>query len=108
VSSLDIALARQQWEEGSRRLESTREADPSLYLSLLRLVDLVTAELRGRIGQTFTLDELAEEYERADDWSRAAVEESEPPPPAGWPRHLSTVADFAFREYARGATDYEP
>jgi hypothetical protein len=106
VSSLDVVLARQQWEDGHRRLESIRDADPSAYLSLLRLVDVVIAELRGRVGQTFTLDQLADEYERAEDWSRVVVEESEPPP--GWPRHLSSVVDAAFREYARGATDYEP
>jgi hypothetical protein len=106
VSSVDVVLARQQWEEGSRRIEAVREADPRLYLGLVRLVELVTAELRGRIGQTFTLDELVAAYERAEDWSRTAIEESEPPP--SWPRYLSTVVDTAFDAYARGATDYEP
>ena len=104
--SSHVALARQQWEEGNRRLESLREPDPSLYRALLELADVVTGELRGRIGQTFTMDELTAEYERAEDWSREAIDESEPP--VAWPRHLATVVDAAFHEYARGATDYEP
>jgi hypothetical protein len=106
VSTHDVALARQQWEEGSRRLESLRDSAPARYRALLALAEVVTAELRGRVGQTFSLDELTAEYERAEDWSREAVELSEPP--AGWPRHVSTVVDAAFHEYARGATDYEP
>jgi len=106
VSSVDAALARHEWEEGTRRLEATRETDPGLYLELLRLAEVVTSELRGRIGQTFTLDELVAAYERAEDWSRVAIAEREPPP--GWPRHLSLVVDTAFQAYARGATDFEP
>jgi len=106
VSSVDVALARHQWEEESRRLEATRETQPDLYLELVRLVEIVTSELRGRIGQTFTLDELVSAYERAEDWSRMAIAESEPPP--GWPRYLSVVVDTAFQAYARGATDFEP
>jgi hypothetical protein len=106
VSPHDVALARQQWEDGSRRFESVRESDPALYRALLDLLELVTAELRGRVGQTFTLDELTAEYERAEDWSREAMEDDEPP--AVWPRYLTTVTDAAFHEYARGATDYEP
>lgn len=108
MSSVDVVLARQQWVEGSRRLEALRDADTWLYLELVRLADLVTAELRGRIGQTFMLDELASLYERAEDWTRVAIADAEPEPPPGWPRHLSLVVDAAFEAYARGATDYEP
>jgi len=106
VSSVDVALARHQWEEGSRRLEATRKTQPDLYLELLRLAEVVTSELRGRIGQTFTLDQLVAAYERAEDWSRMAIAEREPP--RGWPRYLSLVVDTAFHAYARGATDFEP
>jgi hypothetical protein len=106
VSSVDVALARHQWEEGSRRLEATRESQPGLYLELVRLLDVVISELRGRIGQTFTQDELVAAYDRAEDWSRTAIADSEPPP--GWPRYLSLLVDSAFNAYARGATDFEP
>lgn len=106
MSSVDVALARHEWEEGSRRLEATRETDPVLYLELVRLAEVVTSELRGRIGQTFTLDELVAAYARAEDWSRMAIVEREPT--RGWPRYLSLVVDSAFQAYARGATDFEP
>ncbi len=106
MASIDVELARQQWEDGSHRLEAARESDPTLYRTLLDLVDVVIGELRARVGQTFTTDELVTAYGRAEDWSREAIAEADPP--LGWPRYLATVADAAFREYARGATDYEP
>ena len=106
MSPHDLALARQQWEDGSRRLESVRDADPPLYRELLDVLELVTAELRGRIGQTFTLDELAAAYDGADDWVRDLLEEADPE--GGVPTEPGTVADAAFHVYARGALDYRP
>ncbi len=106
MSSVDVRLARHEWEEGSRRLEALRGSDPAAYRTLVQLMEIVTAELRARIGQTFTLDELAGAYGRAENWSRDAISESEPPP--GWPRHLALVVDAAFHDYARGALDYAP
>ncbi len=106
MSSVEIELARQQWDEGNRRFEATRDRDINLYQALLRLAAVVTSELRARVGQVFTMDELVAAYQRAEDWGRAAIADSEPP--AGWPPHVSAVVDTAFREYARGATDYEP
>lgn len=106
MSSVDIELARQEWEEGNRRFEATRDRDPNLYQALVGLAGVVTSELRARVGQVFTLDELVAAYVRAEDWGREAIADSEPP--AGWPPHVSTVVDTAFREYARGAIDYEP
>jgi hypothetical protein len=105
VASAAVEMARQAWEEGNRRLE--REArDRRRYLQLLAQVDAVTAELRRRIGRTFTIDELVRLYGGAESWARDAVAESEPPP--GWPRDLVLVTDAAFHLYARGARDYEP
>jgi len=102
---MDTDLARQQWDEGRRRVEAAR-ADVDRYSRLNDQVDLVTAALRQRVGQSFTLDELARAYAGADDWARAllydAVPEGAPPPDA------ATAADAAFHRYARGATDYAP
>jgi hypothetical protein len=106
VSSVEVELARQQWEDGNRRFEATRERDSTLYLALVRLVGIVIGELRARIGQVFTMDELVAAYPRAEDWGRRVIADSEPP--SGWPVHVTSVVDAAFREYARGATDYEP
>jgi hypothetical protein len=65
----------------------------------------VTAELRKRLGTTFTLAELVEVYAGVEDWARATLAERGAP---GWPRDLTLVADEAFHLYARGATDYRP
>ncbi len=102
---VDLELARQQWRDGSRRIERTR-AEPALYARLHLQVELVVAELRRRIGQTFTLAELADTYAGADDWARLVLDEAEPD--ASPPTQASTVADAAFHVYARGASDYAP
>ena len=102
---MDVELARRQWEDGSRRIEALRE-DRRRYRTLLDQVEIVLVELRKRVGQTFTLGELADAYDGADDWARDAVDLADPegPPPA----ELPAVAGAAFHQYARGATDYRP
>ena len=102
ASSVDAV--RQQWEEGNRRFESqSREA---VFAQLLQQLEVATDELRKRVGETFTLSELADAYAGSDDWLQQAVEERATAP--GWVRHLSVVQDAAFHQYARGATDYTP
>lgn len=105
VTRAEVESARREWEDGHRRLreEVSRRAQPE---RLLAQVDVVTAELRRRVGGTFTLRELAAAYSGAERWSRGVVAESAPPP--GWPGTLSLVEAAAFHEYARGAQDYEP
>ena len=111
-----VETARLQWEEGTRRLESAR-GEHDRYRDLVALVDVVIDELRRRVGQTFTLAELAAAYDRAEDWVREAL--------ATWPagpdddpsarsrvctgiRDAALIQDAAFDRYARGATDYRP
>jgi len=69
-------------------------------------IELVSAELRKRVGLTFTLAELAHAYDGAEEWARdvlfSARDEDEPPP------DTATVTDAAFHLYARGASDYAP
>jgi DNA-directed RNA polymerase specialized sigma subunit len=103
MSSVDAA--RQQWQDGIRRLES-HSSDPEAYRRLLRQLEVATEELRKRLGETFTLAELAEAYGTSDDWLREAVAERIEAP--GWQLHHSVVQDAAFHLYARGATDYTP
>jgi hypothetical protein len=100
-----VEAARQQWEEGNRRLES-HSADPEVYLRLLEQLEVASDELRKRVGETFTLAQLADAYGASDHWLREAVEERVAAP--GWVHHLSVVQDAAFHQYARGATDYSP
>lgn len=101
----ELSIARHEWEEGSRRLEATRD-DPNRYAQLLELLRLVHSELRKRIGQSYTLGELAVAYGDSDRWAREVLEERAEAP--GWPRDLSTVVAAAFDAYQRGAIDYEP
>ena len=103
---MDLDLARQQWEDGNRRVEASR-ADSSRYADLHQQVDVIVAGLRKRVGQVFTLAELAEAYDGADDWARELLEDAADPeaPPTA---EAGTVADAAFHVYARGAVDYRP
>ncbi|NUT56568.1 MAG: hypothetical protein HOQ03_11395 [Thermoleophilia bacterium] len=105
ITEAEVESARREWEEGHRRLqdEARREHLPE---RLFAQVDAVSAELRRRVGGTFTLRELATAYGDAERWSRDAVAEQAPAP--GWPRTHSLVEAAAFHEYSRGAQDYEP
>jgi hypothetical protein len=100
-----VEIARQEWEEGRRRLEAARE-DGSRYRRLLELLELLLDELRKRVGQTYTLEELVTAYGDAERWAREVLEERAADP--GWPRDLTLVLAAAFDAYQRGAVDYEP
>jgi hypothetical protein len=100
-----VEVARHQWEEGSRRL-SAEAANPDAYEVLMDQVEAVTEALRRRIGERFTLAQLADVYGGADNWVFDAVAERAGRP--GWMGKLSVAQDAAFHLYARGATDYSP
>ena len=103
--SVTVEAVRQVWEEGNRRLEA-HARDRRTYLRLLEQVEVLTDELRRRVGLTFTLAELADAYDAAERWSSDAIGDRAPAP--GWPATLSIVEDAAFYRYQRGAVDYEP
>jgi len=105
MSSDALVLVRQEWEAGHTRFEAERE-DSRRYHRLVEQLELVVDELRKRLGQTYTLAELAAVYRDSERWAREAVEERAPSP--GWPRDLSLVLAAAFYAYQRGAVDYEP
>jgi hypothetical protein len=100
-----IEVARQEWEEGSRRLESARD-DGRRYRQLLELLDLVLDELRRRIGQTYTLADLVTAYGESERWAREVLEERSTA--TSWPRELTLVVAAAFDAFQRGAIDYKP
>jgi hypothetical protein len=98
---MDVELARQHWRDGLRRIESSSDQG-----RLMEQVEVVTRGLRQRVGQVFTMAELADAYDGADDWARSLLDDADPEaPPVSEP---GTVADAAFHLYARGATDYRP
>jgi hypothetical protein len=98
MSAVAVEHARQQWEEGHRRLQSY-SVDRALSHQLLSEVGVVIDELSRRVGQTFTLAELADCYYQADRWLYDVL---------GSARHLALVQDAAFHLYARRAVDYAP
>jgi len=100
-----VALARHEWAEGGRRLEAER-GDRARYARLVEQVEVLTDELRRRVGGVYTISELALAYSDADSWARQAVADRAPGP--GWPRDLSLVLAAAFHAYQRGAADYMP
>jgi hypothetical protein len=102
---VSVQTARADWERGFAELEA-EQGDPRRHARLVAAVEAVTAELRTRIGQTFTLAQLAGVYAGVDRWGRDAV--AEQAPYDGWPRDLALVQDAAFYLYARGALDFEP
>jgi hypothetical protein len=97
-------LVQQEWEEGAKRLEAER-SDRRRYETLLHQIEVVSEELRKRVGSTYTLAELAGAYREAERWGREIVEERARS--QGWPRDLALVLAAAFHAYQRGASDYQ-
>ena len=101
MSTVYVENARLQWEDGYRRLRE-HAGDRPVYLDLVAQVDLLLDELNRRVGQTFTLEELAAAYREADRWLLEVV------PPGAGAVDVGLVQDAAFHLYARGAVDYTP
>jgi len=93
--------AREQWEEGLRRLD---DAYPEQELTLERVTREVQSELRRKLGGRFTLDELVDLYDEGTGWCTDLAVEVAPDEPFAWDARV--VADAAFGRYARAATDY--
>jgi hypothetical protein len=102
---VSIQTARHDWERAASELEA-QSKEPRRRQQLLDAVDAVTAELRARVGQTYTLEELVDAYGESDRWGRDAIWERAPYD--GWPRDVALAVDAAFHAYARGAVDFEP
>jgi hypothetical protein len=100
-----LEATRREWEEGHRRLEAA-SSDRRRYALLLGELELVLDQLRRRIGQTFTLEQLAGAYRESDRWVQDALAERELE--SGWPARVTIVQDAAFHLYSRGAVDYRP
>lgn len=105
VVAADVESARRDWEDAHRRLAEV-EKDPRAAAGARLQVRVLTEELRRRVGSTFTLQELAAEYGRADHWARAVL--AERASFSGWLSSFSVVEGAAFHLYSRGASDYEP
>jgi hypothetical protein len=98
----NVELARQQWQEGHRRLEGPYAARGHVR----EQVGVLLAELRKRMGATYTLSELTAAYRAADGWAYEALAGDLTEP--GWTGSIATAIDAAFHVYSRGALDYSP
>ena len=86
-----------QWQEGERGC--ARPTRPTRD-GWTRADDAVLAELRQRLGSTFTVAELADLYAAGTDWAADVA-----PAPLGGRRRVAVV-DAAFARYAREAADF--
>ena len=102
--SADLVSTRLEWEHAYRDLEETAR-DPAFADRVRVQLDALIAELRRRVGGTFTMGELVDEYAGADKWARDVLAEQGVPE---WPRTVTLVEGAAFHLYARGAVDYLP
>lgn len=93
--------ALEQWHEGDRRLAG---APPKQRPALEAVVSGIEAELRRRLGGTFTTAELTELYERGTGWCTDLAADIAPGAPWAW--DARTVADSAFLRYVRDARDF--
>ena len=99
TTTFETALG--QWREGERRLA---DAPPERRRTLERVVARIEAELRRRLGGTFTSDELAELYDEGTGWCTDLATAVAPDAPWAW--DARTVADAAFLRYLRDARDF--
>ena len=100
-----IESARLEWADGDEALDS--EPDATRRRALAEQVEVVLAELRRRVGGTYTVSQLADAYAEADRWTRVALGEAEGLP-AWWPQTLTLVQAAAFARDELGAVDYAP
>lgn len=100
-----VEVARQQWEEGYRAL-APDPGSGDIDERVLEQIEVVTLELRRRMGGSFSLAELAWLYDGSSRWTHEAIAERCGRP--GWVRSATSAADAAFHLFSRGARDYRP
>jgi hypothetical protein len=91
----------QQWWEGARRAAA---APPDQAPAVDHVVDVLVAELRRRLGSTFTVDELVDLYDAGTGWCLDVAFAEAPGAPWAW--DARTTADAAFARYVREARDF--
>ena len=94
-------LVAQEWKQGARR---ATEVPPEQRATVDRVVAELVAELRRRLGGTFTVDELVDLYDRGTGWCMEIAFAIAPG--ASWAWDPRTTADAAFARYVGEAQDY--
>lgn len=99
MSSFDLAY--QQWYSGNQLLERVEGVK---RIAVERVCDELLAELRRRLGGTFTTDELVALYDQGTSWCLDIAVATAPGAPWAWDERL--VADATFHRYVREAQDF--
>jgi hypothetical protein len=99
-----VEVAMQEWTVGARRLDEL-ETTSARKAVLNDVVAEIAAELQRRMGQTFDLSALSDEYAGAGAWCLDVAQRTSPHP---WAHDLSLVQDAAFARIARDAVDFRP
>ena len=94
-------LVAQTWREGERRAAGLT---PEQTVAVDRVVEELVAELRRRLGSTFTVDELVDLYDVDTSWCLERAYAVAPGAPWAWDPRVST--DAAFARYVREAQDF--
>jgi hypothetical protein len=97
---------RRDWADGERRLAAARLREPARAAAYDRVVAALRRDLRRRVGQTFSMNDLAEVYEGSARWARDVAQTAAPG--AAYAHDLAVTADAVFAEMARGASDWAP
>jgi hypothetical protein len=101
---MSVDLAQMTWMQGQRRLaERAEELPRRRYEGLERVVAEIVAELARRMGQAFTLADLAAEYESSAWWALDIAQRTTTDVAA---HDLSVVQDAAFALFQRNAMDF--
>lgn len=90
-----------QWQQGERRLGA---APLERRVGLERVVEVLVAELRRRLGGGFCAEELAHLYEQGTSWCLQLAMDAAPGDPWAW--DSGVVVDAAFSRYLREASDF--
>jgi 3-deoxy-D-arabino-heptulosonate 7-phosphate (DAHP) synthase class II len=106
VRDAELESMRRDWSDGERRLAAARVRDPARAVAYDRVVNELRRNLRRRIGQTFSLADLAAVYARSAVWTRDVAQRAAPG--AAYAHDLAVTADAVFAEAARQASDWTP
>jgi hypothetical protein len=101
LAGVAFETAMEQWQAGVRRLEEAPFDERPILEAVTREVH---AELRRRLGSTFTTEELADLYDAGTSWVSDIAIAVAPESPFAW--DVRVVGDAAFARYLREATDY--
>ena len=97
-----VELALMEWDAGARRFAELDEP-PRREVVYRAVVAAIVDELNRLMGQTFTLAELTDEYDRSAGWCRDVAQRTTD---QIWAHDLTIVQDAAFARFARDAVDY--